>query len=133
MAPSSRRSSLAERGILPDLITVAEDLRAREALEGCGGASYLSTLSSASFTSANVEYYAKIVHDLARERKAQALAEDLRGGRLELSDFIDQIGSLKNGQGKTREIRVLGVAEILQYPPVEYVIEPYLPREPWST
>ena len=106
--------AIAERGILPDLISLAEELRARGVLDQCGGAAYVSTLTSASFTSANIEYYAGIVHDLALRRKARALSEDLKRGVLELSDFIGQVAALKDGQGKKREIRVLNVAEIFR-------------------
>ena len=53
--------NLFQRGEVIDLITLTESLRTDGELESCGGAAYVSALTSAVPTSANVEYYAKIV------------------------------------------------------------------------
>ena len=53
--------SLFNKGEPADLITVTEALRQRNALDAVGGASYISTLANTVPTSANCEYYAKIV------------------------------------------------------------------------
>ncbi|OPZ64988.1 MAG: Replicative DNA helicase [Firmicutes bacterium ADurb.Bin506] len=52
---------LFNRGEPADMITVTEALKTRGALEQVGGASYISTLANSVPTSANCEYYAKIV------------------------------------------------------------------------
>jgi len=52
---------LFNRGEPADLVTVTEALKAKNALEQVGGASYISTLANSVPTSANCEYYAKIV------------------------------------------------------------------------
>lgn len=119
--------ALDARGILPDLISLTEELTSSAELGKCGGAAYVSRLTSAVPTSANAEYYAGIVHTLAQKRTARGLSEDFESGKLELADFVDQVSALKNGRGKAKEIKLLGVTEILEYPPVEYVVEPYLP------
>jgi replicative DNA helicase len=53
--------ALFDRGQSIDLITLSDELRARGTLELCGGGAYISRLTSAVPTSANVEYYARIV------------------------------------------------------------------------
>jgi replicative DNA helicase len=53
--------SLFNKGEPADLITVTEALRQRNAIDAVGGASYISTLANTVPTSANCEYYAKIV------------------------------------------------------------------------
>ena len=60
-----------------DLITLAEKLRDKGELEQCGGAAYISTLSDFVPTSANVEYYAKIVHDCSIRRKLIKTASEM--------------------------------------------------------
>ena len=52
---------LFNKGEPADMITVTEALKAKGALEQVGGASYISTLANSVPTSANCEYYAKIV------------------------------------------------------------------------
>ena len=51
-----------------DLVTLAEQLRSRGALEEAGGAVYLGELSQAVVSGANAEYYAGIVRDKALQR-----------------------------------------------------------------
>ncbi len=60
---------LAERGEPIDLVTLTEKLRTKSELERVGGASYLADLADSVSTSANIEYYAKIVEEKALLRK----------------------------------------------------------------
>jgi len=60
-----------------DLITLAEKLRDKGDLEQCGGPAYISTLSDFVPTSANVEYYAKIVQDCSVRRKLVKTASEM--------------------------------------------------------
>jgi hypothetical protein len=119
--------ALRDRGVEADLVTLSDELRRIGTLEPCGGGAYVSRLTSVMPTSANVSFYAGIVHNLAKKRQLDALAADWLEGKLELPAYIDQVAALRNGRGRAREIRVLSVADVLQYPPVEYVIEPYAP------
>lgn len=52
-----------------DVVTVAEELKNREALEAAGGSVYLGQLAQAVVTGANAEYYAGIVRDKSLQRK----------------------------------------------------------------
>ena len=60
-----------------DLITLAEKLRDKGELDQCGGAAYISTLSDFVPTSANVEYYAKIVKDTSVRRRLITTASQM--------------------------------------------------------
>ncbi|MGQ7886830.1 replicative DNA helicase [Paenibacillus sp. WC2504] len=61
----------AEADTPVDLLTVTKHLQRRQQLEHVGGVGYLSELTSAVPTVANVDYYAKIVLDSALERKTR--------------------------------------------------------------
>lgn len=52
-----------------DLVTIINELRSRGQLEQAGGASYLSSLVDSIPSSANVVYYAKIIHEKAILRR----------------------------------------------------------------
>ncbi len=53
--------SLFNKGQRSDLITITEELRQSGALDSAGGPGYIATLTDTVPTSANVEYYAKVV------------------------------------------------------------------------
>ena len=103
---------LEREGQTIDLVTVTEALRRRDALERCGGMTYLATLSSAVPSSAGIRNYATIVKDKALLRKMIRITEEftLRGyedaenandllNRLEQSVFL--IGQGRGGLGLT--------------------------------
>ena len=60
---------LSERGEEIDLITLTQELRHLAKLDAVGGAGYVSSLTSAVPTSANVEYYARIVREMSIRRR----------------------------------------------------------------
>ncbi|TFG61999.1 MAG: replicative DNA helicase, partial [Spirochaetales bacterium] len=53
--------NLFQSGEALDIITVSDELRNSSNLDSCGGPAYISALTGAVPTSANIEYYAKIV------------------------------------------------------------------------
>ncbi|MCR4940694.1 MAG: replicative DNA helicase [Treponemataceae bacterium] len=55
--------SLYNKGIRGDLLTLQDELRSTGQLDAAGGTAYLSSLTDTVPTSANVEYYAKIIFD----------------------------------------------------------------------
>ncbi|HVO37629.1 MAG TPA: replicative DNA helicase [Spirochaetia bacterium] len=69
--------SLFNRGQSIDLITVAEELRSRGTLEQCGGSAYVSRLTSAVPTSANVEYYARVVQASSIRRTLARVSQEI--------------------------------------------------------
>jgi replicative DNA helicase len=69
--------SLFNKGQEIDLITLTDELRSTSKLEESGGAAYAATLTSVVPTSANVEYYAKIVKDGSIRRNLLKISAEL--------------------------------------------------------
>jgi len=69
--------ALFERGQSIDLITLSDELRTRGTLELCGGGAYVSRLTSAVPTSANVEYYARIVQAGSIRRSLARVSQEI--------------------------------------------------------
>ena len=69
--------SLYERNEPFDLITLSDELSRSGDLEACGGTAQISQLTSAVPTSANVEYYARIVQGLSIRRELQRIAASI--------------------------------------------------------
>jgi replicative DNA helicase len=85
---------LYERSEPVDLITLAEALKKREALEAVGGIEYLNSLVNSVATAANISYYAKIVKEKAILRKlinrATDIVSQVYGVSGDVDDFLDQ-------------------------------------------
>jgi replicative DNA helicase len=69
--------ALFDRGQSIDLITLTDELRARGTLELCGGGAYVSRLTSAVPTSANVEFYARIVQASSIRRTLARVSQEI--------------------------------------------------------
>ncbi|MBN1835951.1 MAG: replicative DNA helicase [Spirochaetales bacterium] len=69
--------NLFDRNEAIDLITLTEELKNANLLEGCGGPGYISRLTSAVPTSANVRYYAQIVQDCSIRRALARISADI--------------------------------------------------------
>jgi replicative DNA helicase len=69
--------NLFEKNEAIDLITLSEQLKNENLLEACGGAAYISRLTSAVPTSANVRYYAQIVQDCSIRRNLARIAASI--------------------------------------------------------
>lgn len=85
--------SLYKQGERIDLTTVVTRLKDMDMLEKSGGVSYLSDLSDASVTSANVKSYVNMVHDKAVIRKmieaTETLAEEGYSGQTDINEYLD--------------------------------------------
>ncbi len=69
--------SLYEKGQKADLITLTDELRLLGTLERAGGPGYIANLTSVTPSSANVEYYAKIVQETSIRRNLIRLSADM--------------------------------------------------------
>lgn len=69
--------SLDERGEGVDLLTVTEELKSMSLLDKSGGASYIANLTSSVPSTANLEYYAKIVKDCSVRRRLLSVAGEI--------------------------------------------------------
>lgn len=76
---------LFERNEAIDLITLTEELKTIGLLEACGGAAYISRLTSAVPTSANVKYYAQIVQECSIRRHLSRIASEIVSSAFEES------------------------------------------------
>jgi replicative DNA helicase len=68
---------LFNRGEAVDIITLTEELKSTNTLDQSGGIAYISSLTSRVPTSANVEYYAKIVQECSIRRRLAHIASEL--------------------------------------------------------
>ncbi|MDN4592575.1 replicative DNA helicase [Polycladomyces subterraneus] len=85
---------LSERGEPLDLVTITSELQDRKLLEEVGGVSYLAELAEVVPTSANVEYYARIVEEKAILRRlirtATQIASAGYSGGAEVAEILDE-------------------------------------------
>lgn len=70
--------AIAGRGEPLDVVTAAQELRTRQRLNTVGGMQYLGELTDTIPTVAHIEAHARIVADLARQRRAVDAAQELR-------------------------------------------------------
>lgn len=89
---------LSDRNEPVDLVTLCESLRQKDALEQVGGISYVATLTNVVPTSANVEHYARIVHEKALLRHLIGVSSKIAGlgyeGGEDVDKLIDQAESM---------------------------------------
>ena len=69
--------SLYEKGQKPDLITLTDELRLLSLLDASGGPGYVADLTSFVPSSANVEYYARIVQENSVRRALLKLSQQM--------------------------------------------------------
>ncbi len=101
-----------------DLITMSEYLRRKEVLDQCGGAAFLSSLTSDVPTTANASYYAKIIRDLSLRRHlleiSSQIVEKAFDDSMSVANMIDEseqlftdITSATPGGNKYQDIQTL--------------------------
>ncbi len=74
-----------------DLITLQEELKRRGTLESIGGVTYLANLSGGVATTANTEYYCKIVDEKSTLRKLITSSNEIIGKAYEDSEDVNII------------------------------------------
>lgn len=82
---------LAERSEPVDLVTLSDTLRTRHQLDQVGGVSYLATLADIVPTTANVEYYARIVEQKAILRRLIEATSRISGWAYDQPDDVESI------------------------------------------
>ncbi|WP_223595355.1 replicative DNA helicase [Neobacillus bataviensis] len=83
--------NLNDQGKAVDLITVTEELAAAKLIEDIGGVSYLSDLSGAVPTAANIEYYARIVGEKSLLRRLIRTATNIAQDGYTREDEVDAL------------------------------------------
>src|SRR3990167_9036962 len=78
-----------------DIVTLSTELKALQSLEECGGIDYLSRLSTATPSSANVAYYSRIVKAMALRRRLIHEASEIIGTAFadstEIEEYLDSV------------------------------------------
>lgn len=69
---------LFSKGLTCDSLSLAEELAKTGQLEAAGGAAYIASLTDVVPTSANIEYYAKIVLERATRRNLIKVSQDIK-------------------------------------------------------
>ncbi len=84
---------LYENNEAVDQLTLAEELRKRDQLDGVGGRVYLATLATQVASAANIDYHARIVLEKALSRKlietSGQMAEQAYEGHRDIHEVID--------------------------------------------
>jgi len=94
--------SLYEKGQKADLITLTEELRLLGGLDRAGGPGYIANLTSVTPSSANVEYYARIVQETSIRRNLLRLSASI-GARAH-DDSTESAVILDEAQARIFEI-----------------------------
>lgn len=94
--------SLFNRGEAIDLLTLTEELRTKGDLAASGGAAYVSSLTSLVPTSANVEYYAKIVQENSLRRLMLKIAGEMISSSH--NDSLDSRAIIEEAEKKIFEV-----------------------------
>lgn len=82
---------LNERNEAIDVVTIANSLEAKKLIDDVGGTPYLAELAGAVPTSANVEYYSKIVEERSILRKLIQTATDIASKGFQEADNVPNL------------------------------------------
>lgn len=74
-----------------DLITLSEELKNRDSLDKIGGMTYLAQLSDIVASTANVEYYCKIIEEKSTLRRLIVSCNDVIARSFESAEEVDHI------------------------------------------
>ena len=94
--------SLYEKGQKADLITLTDELRLMGELDRVGGPAYVARLTDVVPSSANVEYYARIVQEQSVRRALLKLAQKVSAEVFE--DSVESVSILDSAQGRIFEL-----------------------------
>ena len=111
--------SLFRKSMAVDAVTLVEQLTRDGSLDGCGGVTYISDLAGAVPTSANIEYYARIVLDAAVLRRLITTCTRLAGEAYEMpsdvNTLLDRAEAGIFAIAETRQLSpILKVADLLE-------------------
>jgi replicative DNA helicase len=115
----SAMTRLFDRSQAIDLITITEELKKGNELEGVGGATYLSSLLNAVPSAANIEHYAQLVKQKALVRSlitasSQILEESYESG-VEVDELLDHAEQLVFNIGQEKiEGQTFSIKDIIK-------------------
>lgn len=82
---------LADRGEPVDLVTVSEELKARDRLEQVGGVTFLAGLVDSVLVAGHAEHYARIVREMAQRRELIQAAQEITRRALDLDAPVEAV------------------------------------------
>ena len=110
-------SSLLNRNIPVDLVTVSDELTSMSALEAVGGIQYLSYLASTLPTTANIEQHIEIIHEKSLRRKLANAAQKIKDQILDTStnavEVADFAGKLIFDTLETKSTDIRHIKDVL--------------------
>jgi replicative DNA helicase len=108
--------TLFRKSVPIDVLTLTEQLTRDNHLDSAGGASYIAELSNAVPTSANVEYYARIVLDAAILRRLISTCSRITGEAYSSPDDVNAVLD-------QAEANIFSIAEVRQLNPIHKVAD----------
>jgi len=84
-------TTLVNKGVPVDVITLSEELQKEGSLEEIGGASYLSSLMDGVPKSLNIEFYARIIKEKSLSRQLMLVSADIYTSSYEQREEADRI------------------------------------------
>lgn len=111
---------LAERREPIDAITLSDELKARNTLEGIGGVGYIAELAAIVPTAANIGWYARRVAEMARLRSLTSVCMDVTSQAFDTPSEVPEF--LESSAGRVFEAcfqakdrtAMLGIAEVMR-------------------
>ena len=125
--------SLVDKGSAVDLLTLTAKLEAEGILERVGGAAGVSRLTTVTPSSANVLHYAGLVREASEKRRLLRLAANIEIEAVKPSVMAAEImaqaaeGLREATRANDPRGQLLTVAQIMEYPEIEYLVEPFAP------
>lgn len=104
---------LEKKGRPVDIVTVTDACQRFGGIENLGGVSYLTEIASSCPTSANVEYYARIVRSKAIGRRSRNMGEIIAG--MSRDDFETDEEFFSNIEALVQEMRPEDSAKMLSF------------------
>lgn len=115
--------SLYQRREPPDLVTLSQELERTHLLEKVGGYARLASLMHDTPTAVHIEYYARIVHRLARRRRAITI-----GGKIAGLGYATELDDAAWEAAIHREYQTLYTDEPAHGVPLSQALYDYLGR-----
>ena len=94
--------------VVPDTLTVPEELRKRGQLDACGGIAYILTLAESVPTTAHVKYYSEPVWEAAVRRRVISQSAEISATAYDEETPLDELEALIHQRAETPLARDLG-------------------------
>ncbi len=132
-------SEIAGKGETFDIVIILEKLKNDGKLDTAGGSDYLCQISGNHCAESNVIRHAEIVKQTSLERKTSFCAGQLQKNPKNLDNALTELKKIQlekaaANSSKTSKLKVINIAELLQYDckPREFILSPILSQQSLS-